>query len=228
MNPRLCGLLAIAYLYGAVPFGFLAARLIKGVDIRTTGSGNIGATNAARVLGFRFFPFILLLDLSKGLLPTLAAALLVPEGTWDPHPLAVGTGLAAILGHVFPVYLGFKGGKGVATSTGVFLVLAPWQVLIAAAVWGTMFALWRYVSLASISAAVALPAAVWLMHSDPLGEGLFLTGMATFGGLLVIYLHRANIGRLLAGTEDRIGKGPCEPAVGSSREDATDNRRGET
>ncbi|MHC4592829.1 MAG: glycerol-3-phosphate 1-O-acyltransferase PlsY [Planctomycetota bacterium] len=195
----------VAYLYGSVPFGFLAAKLLKGVDIRQTGSGNIGATNAARVLGFKFFPLIFLLDVSKGLVPTLAVRLLVPEGAYSPHPLVVVTGLAAILGHVFPVYLGFKGGKAVATSTGVFLVLAPWAVLIGAGVWGVVFALWRYVSLASSCAAIALPASVWLTHPDPLGSGRFLVAFATLGGLLVILRHHANIRRLLAGTEHKIG-----------------------
>lgn len=195
-----------AYLYGSVPFGFLAAKLIKGVDIRRTGSGNIGATNAARALGFKFFPLIFLLDVSKGLLPTLAARLLVPEGDFVPQPLAVGTGLAAILGHVFPIYLRFKGGKAVATSTGVFLVLAPWAVLIAAGAWAVMFALWRYVSLASMSAAVALSAGAWLLHPDPLGGGRYVVAFSVLGGLFVIYLHRANIGRLLAGTEHKIGR----------------------
>jgi glycerol-3-phosphate acyltransferase PlsY len=208
----LCALPVLAYLYGSVPFGFLAAKLIKGVDIRTTGSGNIGATNAARVLGFKFFPLIFLLDVSKGLLPTLAARLLVTGGSFVPAPLAVSTGLAAILGHVFPVWLGFKGGKAVATSTGVFLVLAPWSVLVAAGAWALVFALWRYVSLASMAAAMALPVSVWLIHPDPLGAGRYLTGFAALGGALVIYLHRGNIRRLLAGTEHKIGTGRRESA----------------
>ncbi|MCK4373683.1 MAG: glycerol-3-phosphate acyltransferase, partial [Candidatus Brocadiae bacterium] len=140
-------------------------------------------------------------------LPTLAARLLVPEGDFVPQPLAVGTGLAAILGHVFPIYLRFKGGKAVATSKGVFLALAPWAALIAAGVWAVMFALGRYVSLASMSAAVALPVAAWLLHPDPLGGGRYVVAFSTLGGLFVIYLHRANIGRLLAGTEHKIGRG---------------------
>ncbi len=208
----LCALPLLAYLYGSVPFGFLAAKLLRGVDIRTTGSGNIGATNAARVLGFKFFPPIFLLDVSKGLLPTLAARLLASGGAFVPHPLAVGAGLAAILGHVFPVWLGFKGGKAVATSTGVFLVLAPWSVLVAAGAWALVFALWRYVSLASMTAAVALPVSVWFIHPDPLGTGRYLTAFAALGGALVIYLHRANIRRLLAGTEHKIGAGGRESA----------------
>ena len=206
MSPGAYFLPIAAYLYGAVPFGFLAAKLIKGVDIRHTGSGSIGATNAARVLGFRFFPAIFLLDLSKGLLPALAARWLAPAGAYDPHPLVVVTGLAAVLGHAFPVYLGFRGGKAVATSTGVFLVLSPWAVVIAAAVWGVVFALGRYVSLASISAAAVLPVATWLLHPDPVGSGVFSVGFAAAGGLFVIWLHRANIRRLLAGTESRVGR----------------------
>ncbi len=215
MNPALYILPLAAYLYGSVPFGYLAAKLIKGVDIRTTGSGNIGATNAARVLGFRFFPLIFLLDVSKGLLPVLAARALVPAGAHSPPPLVVGTGLAAIVGHVFPLYLGFKGGKAVATSTGVFLVLSTWALLIAAGIWAIVFGLFRYVSLASVCAAAALPAAVWTLHPDPLGEGIFVTLFALAGGLLVIWLHRANIRRLLAGTEHRIGAGRRDHSQGT-------------
>jgi len=162
---------AAAYLYGSVPFGFVAAKLIKGVDIRQTGSGNIGATNAARVLGFKFFPLIFLLDVSKGLLPTLAAGRLVAAGAYDPSPFVILTAVAAMLGHVFPIYLNFRGGKAVATSTGVFLALAPWALLIAAGVWAFIFAVSRYVSLASMTAAVVLPVAVWLTRPDPLGSG---------------------------------------------------------
>ena len=206
MSPLVYTLPALAYLYGSVPFGFLAAKWLRGVDIRKTGSGNIGATNAARALGFRFFPLIFLLDVSKGFLPTLAAVELVAgQGAYAPHPLVVATGVAAILGHVFPLYLGFKGGKAVATSAGFFLAVAPYAVAVAAGVWGIVFALRRYVSLASIAAAVALPVAVCLTHPDPFGTGVFLTGMSVLGGVFVIYLHRANMRRLLAGAENRVG-----------------------
>ena len=203
-----CILPVAAYLYGSVPFGFLAGKLLKGVDIRQAGSGNIGATNAARVLGFKFFPFVFLLDVSKGFLPVMAARLLVPQGAYDPRLLTVGAGLAAMLGHVFPVYLRFKGGKAVATSTGVFLALAPWAVLIAACAWALVFALWRYVSLASMAAAVALPVSVWLLRPDPLGAARYLVALSTLCGLFVIFLHHGNIRRLLAGTEPRIGRSP--------------------
>jgi len=206
MAPWLYALPLAAYLYGSVPFGFLAAKWLRGVDIRKTGSGNIGATNAARALGFRFFPLIFVLDVSKGLLPTLAAlALVAGRGAYAPHPLVVATGLAAILGHVFPVYLGFKGGKAVATSAGFFLAVAPWAVAIVAGLWGIVFALWRYVSLASLTAAVALPVAVCLTRPGPFGTGIYLTAMSVLAALFVICLHRANIGRLLSGTEHKIG-----------------------
>jgi glycerol-3-phosphate acyltransferase PlsY len=196
-----------AYFYGSVPFGFLAAKLIRGVDIRESGSGNIGATNAARVLGFKFFPPIFLLDVSKGLAPTLAAVLLAPKTPFSPPALAVATGLAAILGHVFPVYLGFKGGKAVATSTGVFAVLAPWALAVCAGVWAVVFGLFRYVSLASMAAAVALPVAVWTLHGDPLAGGRYLAVVSVLGAAFVVYLHRGNIRRLLNGTEHKIGSG---------------------
>ena len=206
-----------AYLYGSVPYGFLMAKLIKGVDIREVGSGNIGATNAARVLGFKFFPVVFLLDFSKGLLPALAATLLAGKGPYDPPPLAVVAGAAAILGHVFPVFLGFKGGKAVAAGTGALLVLAPRAVLVAFVVWALVFAVWRYVSLASISGALALAASVWLLSQAPLGSEVYRTAFGTLGAALVIALHRSNIKRLLSGTERKIGSraraenGPSAP-----------------
>jgi glycerol-3-phosphate acyltransferase PlsY len=204
-------LLAGAYLVGAVPFGWLTARFVRGVDIRTTGSGNIGATNAARVLGARWFPVVFTLDMLKGAGPVLAMRWLLASAggpaRFEPAPLVVAAALAAILGHVFPVWLGFKGGKAVATGTGVFLVLTPRAALVAAAVWIALFALFRYVSLASISAAPALAAAAtFLFAPDPFGRGIFLTLFCWAGAALVVLLHRANIRRLLAGTEHRIGR----------------------
>jgi len=196
-----------AYIYGSVPFGFLLARGIRGVDIRNTGSGNIGATNAARVLGFWFFPPVFFLDFSKGFLSAWAG-LRASSGVseFSPPPLAIICALAAIMGHIFPVFLKFKGGKAVAAGTGAFALLAPWPLLIGAAVWTTVFLLFRYVSLASILAAITLGAAVWVpaLNPDPLGEGLILTIFAAAAALAIIALHRANIGRLLSGEEHRI------------------------
>jgi glycerol-3-phosphate acyltransferase PlsY len=197
-----------AYLYGAVPFGYLLARLLKGVDLRDVGSGNVGATNAARVLGWRFFPLVFVLDFSKGFLSTLAGTLLAGKGgAFHPHPLAVACAIGAVLGHAFPVYLGFKGGKAVATSTGTLAVLAPKALLVAVAVWVGVLLVWRYVSLASICAAAALAVFVWVISKGALGQGIPLTVFATFGALLVIVLHRSNIKRLLAGTENKVSFG---------------------
>jgi len=205
MHPLAYGLPVLAYLYGAVPFGFLAARFIKGVDIRQTGSGNIGATNAARVLGWKFFPAIFVLDFSKGFLPALGAALAYGSmGRFNPHPLTIVTALAAVLGHVFPAYLRFKGGKAVATGAGAFVALAPRAVMIAFFVWVVVFAIWRYVSLASISAAVAVVISVWALQRDPAGAGIFLSVFATLGGAIVIVRHRGNIARLVRGTERKV------------------------
>ena len=207
MNP-LCYLLPVAaYLYGSIPFGFLMARAIKGVDIRQTGSGSIGATNAARVLGVKFFPVVFLLDFSKGFLATLAGKHLAPAGGFEPHPLAVAAAVAAILGHAFSVYLRFKGGKAVAAGAGALVILAPRALLVGFTAWVAVFALWRYVSLASMCAAAALVAAVWLACPDPLGAGVYRTVFGTLAGSFVIYRHRDNIRRLLAGTERRIASG---------------------
>jgi len=198
-----------AYLYGSIPFGFIMARIFKGVDIRNRGSGNIGATNAARVLGFRFFPLIFLLDFSKGFLSAyMGLRVFSGFSGFTPPPLAVICALAAVAGHIFPVFLGFKGGKAVAAGTGAFVVLAPWAVLAAAVVWAILFSVFRYVSLASIIAAVTLGTAVWVppVNPEPLGEGVFLTFFATFAALMIIFLHRSNIGRLLSGSEHRIGR----------------------
>lgn len=205
--PPLC-ILAGAYLVGTIPFGLLLARAVRGVDIRQTGSGNIGATNAARVLGWKWFPIVFALDLLKGAGPVLAArAWLAADGRWEPGPWVVGAGLCAILGHAFPVWLRFRGGKAVATSTGVFLILCPWVVLAGFAVWAALFAAFRYVSLASIFAALALPLAVSLgAVPAPWGRGIFLTGFCWAGAVLVIILHRANIRRLLNGDERRVGR----------------------
>ncbi len=208
MSPYFIFLPVSAYVYGSIPFGFLMARWLRGVDIRDHGSGNIGATNAARVLGFRFFPLIFLLDFSKGFAPAcLALHLAEPASGFWPPPLAVLCALSAILGHVFPVFLRFRGGKAVAAGAGAFVVLAPASVLAAACVWGVLFAMFRYVSLASVSAAAVLGATVWIpvFNPDPLGAGIFRTLFASAAAVMVIVLHRANLRRLLSGTENRIG-----------------------
>lgn len=202
-----------AYLLGSIPTGYLVAKA-KGVDIRTVGSGNIGATNAMRVLGKPAGIFVLLMDALKGF---AAVALLVnfyhelndlwpvvfpeaaierPELRWH---LGVVAGLFAVLGHNYTCWLRFKGGKGIATTAGVYLALAPAAVGIALSTWIILFVATRYVSVASMAAAVALPAAVWLTERSVL-LGVVTTGL----GALAILKHKANIQRLLAGTENRI------------------------
>ena len=129
-----------------------------------------------------------------------------PPGRFDPHPLTVLTALAAILGHVFPAYLRFKGGKAVATATGAFAALDWRAVLIGLLLWAVVFAIWRYVSLASMAAGASLAGSVWLLNGDPAGKRLFLSAFALLAAVLIIARHRANIARLLSGTEPRFGQ----------------------
>ena len=208
-------LILLSYLLGSIPTGFLVAKA-KGVDIRSVGSGNIGATNVFRILGKAAGIFVLTADAVKGALAVGLLAPLIYSEFVRPLPtgaapasfltfsqnggLLVVAGIFAILGHNYTCWLKFKGGKGIATTAGVFAALAPAAFGIALAAWLVVFAASRYVSLASIVAAVALPLAVWLT-----GNGGLLNGAAAALGALAIYKHKANIERLLAGTENRIG-----------------------
>jgi len=189
-------LIIAAYLLGSVPTGLVLARLVGGVDIRTTGSGNIGATNVSRTLGWKVGVLTLVGDCLKGVLPVLLAYRLGFTEGW----LAL-TGLAAFTGHIYTVFLRFKGGKGVATALGVFLALSPLSVLAALAVFGLVFWKWRYVSLASISAAAAMPLLIALI--DRRGLIFLMSGVIA---LLVIWRHRENIQRLRLGTESKFKK----------------------
>lgn len=194
--------LAIAYLLGSIPFGYLLVRIFRKEDIRASGSGNIGATNVARSGGKGLGFLTLLLDLLKGVAAVLIACHFAPGKPGYPSDLAVAAGIAAVLGHVFPIWLGFKGGKGVATALGVFIALAPLAALSALGVFIVVFAITRYVSLASILAAVMLPVfcLLWMPDRSPL-----FVGGAIFLALLVIAKHHANIARLMQGTESRFG-----------------------
>ncbi len=187
-----------AYLLGSFPTSYLAGR-ITGVDLRQHGSRNLGATNVWRVLGPRVAVPVGLLDVAKG---TAAAVLLGPvagvAGWW-----ALVTGGAAILGHVFPVFLGFRGGKGVATAAGVLLGVAPAAVGLASIAWLTVLGSTGYVSLASLTAAVAFPLAQWFLRPGDLAT--LIAGVAV--GIFVFFTHRSNITRLLSGTESRFGRG---------------------
>ncbi|MGC8625273.1 MAG: glycerol-3-phosphate 1-O-acyltransferase PlsY [Phycisphaerae bacterium] len=207
-----------AYLIGSIPFGLLLG-LLRGVDIRTQGSGNIGATNAARVLGMRYFWYTFGLDFTKGFLPVLAVDLVVRH--WHgPVWIALGTAAAAICGHVFPCYLRFKGGKGVATTFGV--VLGIWPVftlsgLGAAIIFLFVFLAYRMISLSSLMGAVVfmilipvighdLGPVLGVLYPQPWNQLMPLLITGWLMGLLIIIKHRGNIRRLLNGTEPRMGE----------------------
>jgi glycerol-3-phosphate acyltransferase PlsY len=190
--------LLLAYLAGAIPTSWIAARVGRGIDLREHGSRNLGATNLYRVLGWRYAVPVGLFDIAKGAVPVLLLAPTVGSEPWVP--LAIG--IAAILGHVFSVFVKFHGGKGVATAAGVVLALAPLPLLVSAAVWVTLLKATGYVSLASMGGAVTFPLAVWIVGATnryvlPVGVGL-----AAF----ILFTHRANLRRLLAGTENRFGR----------------------
>lgn len=196
ISPKLMLLPLAGYLLGAIPFGLLYSLYIGGEDVRNKGSGNIGATNVLRHFGWPAGLLTLFLDLSKGALPVAAAIMFLAAG----DILAVITGVAAILGHVYPVYLKFSGGKGVATSAGVFLLLAPYPLLGAVVVFILMVAISHYISVGSISAAVALPAGCGFYF----GPYEPVTIAALVLGLVVIWRHRSNIKNLWQGEEGKF------------------------
>ncbi|MDW7651629.1 MAG: glycerol-3-phosphate 1-O-acyltransferase PlsY [Bacillota bacterium] len=185
-----------AYLIGSVSFGYLAGKLLKGIDIREHGSGNAGTTNIQRTVGTVPAIFVLLLDVGKG----VAAVLLAGYLTGQPTVMMLA-GVAAIVGHNWPVFFRFRGGRGIATSIGVLLGLAPVVILIATAIGVTLIALTRYVSLGSVVGAATIPILMLIFTKPP---SYILFG-AIIGGLAV-WRHRENIVRLLNGTENKLGK----------------------
>ena len=194
MSPLLFPLLG--YGIGSIPFSFLIARLFGVRDVRTVGSGNVGATNVMRSAGKAPGLLALLLDGSKG-----AVTVLLSRGFASSEAEVCLAGLFAVVGHMFPVWLGFRGGKGVATGAGLFLPLGPFALSVAVGVFGVTLAALRYVSLASIAASLSLPLALYLRGAS---STVTLTGLVAAG--LVIAKHRANIGRLLRGVEPRVGR----------------------
>ncbi len=195
----------IAYLLGSIPFGLVLLRVFRGVDVRKTGSGNIGTANVARVapsLGL----WTLFFDSAKGLVAVIIAreiARHMTNGSTESVALITGlSALLAIIGHVFPVWLKFKGGKGVATAMGAFLGLMPWAVLITLVLYVAIYAVWHYTSLASISSAVLFPLIAGVMMSPT--QRPFLLPFLIAASLLIIVKHHENIRRLLSGTENRL------------------------
>jgi glycerol-3-phosphate acyltransferase PlsY len=186
-----------AYLLGSISFAVVLVRLVRGVDVRREGSGNAGATNVLRTSGKALAILTMLLDVGKGAL----AVLLMRSITYDPRWLGAAA-CAAVLGHVFPIWFGFRGGKGVATAIGGFFVLCPFAVLAVVAAFVAVVAATRFVSLGSITAACLLPLAMRLLFDAPDAE----VAAASVTTMLLVFSHRANIRRLLDGTERRLGR----------------------
>jgi glycerol-3-phosphate acyltransferase PlsY len=198
-------IVVVAYLLGSIPTGYLLIRFFLHQDVRTIGSGNIGATNVLRSGGKGLGAATFLLDMLKGVAAVYLGAclgvLLAPSAA--QRNMQALAALCAVLGHIFPVWLGFRGGKGVATAFGVFLVAAPWAALASIAVFILIFALSRYVSLASIIGAASFPLFAWFMASGP--RPRFFIAVQVAVALIIIIKHHQNIRRLLAGTESRFG-----------------------
>lgn len=194
-------LILASYLIGAIPFGLLVGR-IAGIDVRQEGSGNIGATNVSRVLGKKKGLLTLLCDVAKGFLPVWGASHLLPEAAAATETIVVLCGLATVIGHMFPLYLKFKGGKGVATALGVFLFISPGSILITLFIFVAVVSGSGYVSVGSLAASALLPLWLWV-----LGEPPQVLMVAVVIALLIWFKHRSNIGRLLRGMEKGWKKG---------------------
>ncbi|HVH87494.1 MAG TPA: glycerol-3-phosphate 1-O-acyltransferase PlsY [Terriglobales bacterium] len=193
----------VAYLLGSIPFGLLLVRLVRGEDVRLTGSGNIGATNVARSGGAALGVATLILDALKGYLAVaLAIAVSHRSTSLDIGLSAALAALCAILGHVFPIWLGFRGGKGVATGVGAFVALAPRAVLVVLAIFIVIVLVSRYVSLGSIVASAIFPILAYFLYRRTSSEIDLVVMLAA--SLLIIVKHKANIKRLLNGTENRL------------------------
>ncbi len=190
-----------SYLVGAIPFGLLVGR-IAGIDVRREGSGNIGATNVGRLLGKKKGFLTLLCDVAKGFLPVWGAAFLLPETTAARELIVVLCGLATVIGHMFPLYLKFKGGKGVATALGVFLFISPGSILITLIIFLAVVSGSGYVSVGSLIASALLPLWLWILGGPPQ-----VLMVAVVIALLIWFKHRSNIGRLLRGEEKGWKKG---------------------
>lgn len=186
----------LAYLLGSIPFGLLLVRWRKGVDVRSSGSGNIGATNVARTAGRSLGIVTLALDTAKGAIAVLLADVM---SAGDPIIMAASA-FAVLCGHMFPIWLRFQGGKAVASALGAFLVLTPWAMIATVFIFLPLVWKTRYVSLSSIAAAAALPLGVWLLSHNVVYLVASLVSAA-----LIIYKHKGNIARLRAGTENRLG-----------------------
>jgi acyl phosphate:glycerol-3-phosphate acyltransferase len=198
----------VAYGLGSIPFGVILANLFGGTDVRKAGSGNIGATNVARVAGPQAGILTLILDIAKG----AGAILLAGRLSKDSATWMMIAGVAALVGHCFPVWLKFKGGKGVATAAGVFLVLSPVAFLGAVIVFLLVVIFWRYVSLGSVSAAGAMPLLIYFLWAPHHTPPMSVTFGALASAVLIIYKHRGNLQRLVEGVEPKFSFSKNEEA----------------
>jgi glycerol-3-phosphate acyltransferase PlsY len=195
-----------SYLLGSIPFGYLAGRL-AGIDVRKNGSGNVGATNVVRVLGKRYGYPVFVLDFLKGFMAVKISMLMSPgaPAEWNcPDIFGIVAAMCSVLGHVYPPWLMFEGGKGVATSAGALLALTPVATLIGMTIWIIVFWASRYVSLASIAAAVVLPIVIPIVGSHNENNRRLLLYSSVCVAVVVIWRHRSNISRLMRGTEPRF------------------------
>ncbi|HVI36815.1 MAG TPA: glycerol-3-phosphate 1-O-acyltransferase PlsY [Gaiellales bacterium] len=206
MNPSVVApWLLASYLLGAIPTSYLTARMFRRIDLREHGSRNLGATNLYRVLGWRFAIPVGLFDAAKGAIPVLVFA---PRVSYS-QLVALLFGVVAILGHVYSVFVRFRGGKGVATAAGVMLALTPAALGVVALVWAVLVFVTGYVSVGSIAAAAVFPVAVYLLERPDQPEILWVDALVAAA---IIWLHRANIKRLIHGTESRFGRRAAPPA----------------
>ena len=197
----------MGYLIGSIPVGYLAGR-IAGIDIRTVGSGNIGATNVGRVLGKRYGYPVFFADFFKGFGSVTLAAYAGPQLApgYSIELLQIVAGIFCVLGNTFPVWLKFRGGKGVATSAGLFFGLAPLAILIVFVIWMATYKITRYVSIASITAAVTLPVTIFILMWSLQSPGTLVFYLSVVLAAVVVLRHHSNISRLLQGTEERFNK----------------------
>lgn len=204
----LAAVLIGSYLLGSIPFGYLAGRL-AGIDIRKVGSRNVGATNVVRVLGKQYGYPVFVLDFLKGFVPVMIAMLMAPGRTaeWNsPEIFGILAAMSSVVGHLYPPWLKFRGGKGVATSAGALLALTPVATLVGVTIWIIVFLLTGYVSLASITAAVILPIVITVVrsHDQNIGKPLVIASVCV--AAIIIWRHRSNVSRLIHGTEPRFRK----------------------
>ncbi|KHE92541.1 MAG: glycerol-3-phosphate 1-O-acyltransferase PlsY [Candidatus Scalindua rubra] len=198
--------IVLSYLLGSIPFGYLIA-ITKGIDIRTEGSGNIGATNVSRVLGRKYGLIIFFLDMFKAFTAVFFVPLLFSEikyPTTADNLLVILCGFSSIIGHAFPVFLGFKGGKAVATCFGVFIWLAPIAIAISFGAWIVTVLVSRYVSLGSMIGALTLVGTIVLVVDSPFGDSRYLTLLSVAVTILIIAKHTSNIKRIISGTEKKV------------------------